>query len=78
MCIRDSFLDLLEARFKEVMGPIASFLMEEMIAELGEKREAFPAEKAAALVERMSAQITDEEQRVEFQQSALKVLREYS
>ena len=76
--LNSNFLDLLEARFKEVMGPIASFLMEEMIAELGEKREAFPAEKAAALVERMSAQITDEEQRVEFQQSALKVLREYS
>jgi len=75
--LNSNFLDVLEAKFKEVMGPIASFLMEEIILELGEKKEAFPAEKAATLVERMSAQIINEEQRVEFQQMALKVLREY-
>ena len=59
-----------------LMGPMAVFVLQEQIAALGESREAFPQDKARQLVERLAAEIENEDQRARFQQVALEALKE--
>jgi DNA-binding MarR family transcriptional regulator len=69
------FFSKLNDEFVEIMGPLGPTIIDETIAALGETRESFPREKVAALVERMSADISAEPKRVQFQQIMLDVLK---
>jgi hypothetical protein len=73
--VDDSFFDQLTDLFTEVMGPIGPVIIEDEIRMLGEDRAAFPQDKAAELVERISMEISDSEKRAQFQKQMVSVLR---
>ncbi len=73
--INGSFFRRLDSAFTELMGPLGPVIIDDEIAALGETRESFPPEKAAKLVERVSAEIEGEDKRARFQQIMLDVLR---
>jgi len=72
--INGDFFGRLNGEFVEVMGPLGPVIVDDEIAALGETRESFPRDKVAALVERVSAEISDEEKRVRFQRIMLDML----
>jgi hypothetical protein len=69
-------LKKVDEELAKALGPIASVIVDEQIAEMGEQRDAFPRNKAAELVEAVSSEIADEGKRVRFQRSMLDVLRD--
>lgn len=73
--INGGFFGRLNGEFTGVMGPLGPLIIDEEIEALGETRESFPREKVAALVERVSAEIDDEQKRLRFQQIMLEMLK---
>jgi hypothetical protein len=73
--INGGFFGRLNGEFTEVMGPMGPLIIDEEIEALGETQESFPREKVAALVERVSAEIDDEQKRLRFQQIMLEMLK---
>lgn len=63
------FFDALARELARVMGPAASFFIEDELSELKETREAFPKARAAELIERLSLAIRDETKRAKFVQT---------
>ncbi|MDZ7844440.1 MAG: DUF4388 domain-containing protein [Anaerolineales bacterium] len=70
----ESFFERLQSEFTEIMGPLAPVIIEDEISMLGETRKNFPRRKAAELVERISLEIQNEEQRTRFQGTMLNEL----
>jgi hypothetical protein len=73
--IDSGFFDRLNEEFIEVIGPMGPVIVDEKIATLSETRESFPRNKVADLVEQVSTEIEDEQQRMNFQQIMLDLLR---
>ncbi|MCJ7716487.1 MAG: DUF4388 domain-containing protein [Anaerolineales bacterium] len=73
--VDETFFDQLTAIYTEVMGPIGPIIIEDEIKLLGEDRNAFPQDKAAELVERMSLEISDSSKRAQFQKQMVAVIR---
>ena len=69
------FLDFLEQRLTQIIGPVASVVLDEEIRAMGEERKQFPLDKASLLVDKISHDIDDDGQRLEFQKNALAALR---
>jgi predicted regulator of Ras-like GTPase activity (Roadblock/LC7/MglB family) len=74
--VNGTFFSQVERELTRLIGPIATFVLEEQVAALGHTREAFPRDKAQQLVERLAAEIEDEDKRPRFQQAALEGLGE--
>lgn len=72
--INGTFFVEVEREMTRLMGPMAAFVLEEQIAAMGERREAFPQDKARQLVGRLAAEIEDENKRTGFQRAVLDVL----
>jgi hypothetical protein len=70
------FFKKVDGELAKALGPIASVIVDDQIAEMGEQRDAFPQNKAAELVEAVSSEIADEGKRIRFQRSMLEVLRD--
>ena len=60
------FFEVLARELARVMGPAASFFIEDEVSELNETRDAFPTARAAELIERLSLAIRDETKRAKF------------
>ncbi len=73
--VDDVFFDQLTSIFTEVIGPIGPVIIDDEIRLLGEDRAAFPQNKAAELVERISLEIADGAKRAQFQKQMVAVLR---
>ncbi|MCJ7733638.1 MAG: DUF4388 domain-containing protein [Anaerolineales bacterium] len=73
--VEESFFVQLTVNFTEVMGPIGPVIIEDEIRLLGEDRQAFPQNKAAELVERVSLEISDSARRAQFQKQMVAVIR---
>jgi hypothetical protein len=73
--VDEEFFDQLMVIFTEVIGPIGPIIVEDEIKFLGEDRAAFPQDKAAELVERVSLEISDSAKRTQFQKQMVAVLR---
>jgi len=73
--VDDLFFDQLNSIFTEVMGPIGPVIIDDEIRLLREDRAAFPQDKAAELVERISLEISDGAKRTQFQKQMVAVLR---
>jgi uncharacterized protein DUF4388 len=73
--INGAFFSKLKDQFVDIMGPLGPTIIDEAVEGLGETRESFPRDKAAALVERLSAEIRAEDNRAQFQRSMLELLR---
>lgn len=73
--IDNEFFDRLNDEFIEVIGPMGPVIIDEKVAALNETRESFPRNKVADLVEQVSTEIEDADQRMRFQQIMLDLLR---
>ena len=73
--VDDDFFEKLTSMFTEVMGPIGPVIIDDEIKLLGENKNAFPREKAAELVERVSLEINDAAKRAQFQKEMVLLLR---
>jgi len=71
----DEFFDRLKEEFTEIIGPLAPVIIEDEISMLGETQKSFPRKKAAELVERISLEIVDDQDRAQFQSTMLEVLK---
>ncbi len=68
------FINLSDA-FIDVMGPMGPVIIDDEIRMLGEDRTAFPQDKAAELVERVSLEISDNAKRAQFQKQMVAFLK---
>ena len=73
--VDEAFFENLSAIYTEIMGPIGPIIIEDEIKLLGEERNAFPQEKTAELVERISLEIVDNKKRADFQKRMVSHLR---
>ncbi len=70
-----SFFDKVQVELTQIMGPIAPVVIEDHVAEMDERISAFPRDRAAELIERISTEVSDETKRVDFQRSMLEILK---
>jgi len=70
-----AFFDGLTKELARMMGPLASIIVEDEIAAMGESRDTFPRDKLADLVERVSEAIKDNTKRIHFQRLMLEAIR---
>ena len=73
--VDENFFDKLTDIFTEAMGPIGPIIIDDEVRLLGEDKNAFPQDKAAELVERVSLEISDGAKRAHFQKQMVSVLR---
>ena len=64
--VKENFFPSLEHELKKVMGPVASFIIEDKLAEFGERKDSFPQDSAALFVELLS-----EENRQQFEEKRI-------
>ena len=70
------FFDFLTGQLSLAIGPIAEFLIEDEIRELGDDSTRIPLRRAAELVNLLARQIPREEKKVGFQQAMVKQIKE--
>lgn len=69
------FFRVLGTAAAAALGPMAQVIIDEEVAALGSGRETFPLDRVSLLIERVGAEIYDDDQRVEFQQKMLALVR---
>jgi hypothetical protein len=69
------FLQRLESQLALFIGPIAPFVVEDVLAEMGKSREMLDRGDMPLLVERVSHMLEDSRERVQFQEHMLRELR---
>ncbi|MCI0513216.1 DUF4388 domain-containing protein [candidate division KSB1 bacterium] len=73
--INEAFFTKIETELTKAIGPMAAILIEEAIMDLGETRSAFPNEKIAVLVEKVSNEITDSDKMLQFSKTMIESLK---
>jgi hypothetical protein len=73
--VNGGFFARLDEEFVDMVGPLGPVIIDDEIATMGETRDYFPRDRAAELVERISADIEDEGRRARFQKTVLELLR---
>ena len=71
----DKFFDELEQVLVQYIGPVAPYIIEDVLTDLGEDKENFEHEKVPLLIETLSREITDDKKRVDFQKDMLERIR---
>ncbi len=64
--VNGNFFSIVEHELAKAMGPIASLLVNEKIAEMGESRDRFPESRLDSLVGALGEEISDEAARAQF------------
>lgn len=70
------FFDYLNTELSLAVGPIAGFLIEDAISDLGHRPSRFPTHRAAELVDLLGREIQREEKRVVFKQNMIVKIKE--
>ncbi len=73
--VEKKILETVEQKLTNIIGPMASIIIDEAVDELGVTLDAFPQNKIAAFIERISLDIKNEEQRLNFSQMMLDLLK---
>ena len=74
--LQEAFFSFLTAHLSKALGPIATFLVEDEIRELGDDPARVPVHRAAELVNMLARQIPRKEKRVAFQQAMAQKIKE--
>ncbi len=74
LTVDGAFFTQMEHELTRVMGPIAPLIIDDEVAALGADRDAFPRDRMAELVEKVSSEIADGGKRASFQQAMLKAI----
>jgi len=70
------FLNFLSTSMARMIGPIASILIDDAMADLGHERASFPIQRVAELIDVLSLEIQQKEKRLAFQESMMQMLEE--
>lgn len=73
-----AFFRELTSSAAQSLGPIASVVVDDGVEVLGTTRDTFPREKATQLVEFVASEISDDGQRVKFQQNMMTWIRQHA
>jgi hypothetical protein len=73
----EEFFQNLEIILVKIIGPVAVYIINDVLWELNETREKFVIEKIPSLTESISREILDETKRVQFQKDMLKLIKNY-
>ncbi len=74
--IREDFFKRLEEVLVKNIGPVASYIIDDVLSDLNTERNQVNQENAALLTEAISHQITDEDKRLKFQQDMLEYIKQ--
>ncbi|TEU17854.1 MAG: roadblock/LC7 domain-containing protein [Anaerolineales bacterium] len=74
LAVDGTFFAQMEHELTKILGPIATMIMDDEVAALGAAKDSFPRDRLAELVEKISAEIADEDKRASFQQTVLKAI----
>jgi len=72
--VRGDFFTVLDIEFKKVIGPVAPFIIDDKLVELGEDKASFPQERALPFMEALSEEILNPQKRSEFLKTTMKLL----
>jgi hypothetical protein len=70
------FLNFLSTSMARMVGPIASILIDDAMADLGHERASFPIQQVAELIDVLSLEIQQKEKRLAFQENMMQMLKE--
>jgi hypothetical protein len=73
--VSSAFFRKLEDALVKIIGPVANYLIDDVLWELSEDREKFVKEKVPMLIEAISQEINDEHKSVQFQQQMLNEIK---
>ncbi len=68
------FLQALNINLSKAIGPMADFLIEEIISELDVSTSGIPVHQAAEMITSLSHEIPDAEKRIEFKKAMMEIL----
>jgi predicted regulator of Ras-like GTPase activity (Roadblock/LC7/MglB family) len=74
LTVDETFFAQMEHELTKVMGPVATLIIDDEIAALGATKDSLPRDRVTELVEKISAEITDEGKRASFQQTMLEAM----
>ena len=74
LTVDGDFFAQMEHELTKVMGPVATLIIDDEVAALSAAKDAFPRDRLAELVEKVSSEITDEGKRANFQQTMLEAI----
>ncbi len=72
--VSKDFFQMAETEFKKIMGPVASFILDDHIVEFGETKDSFPQDQALPLVEALSEDIPNGGKKKEFKKAMIEFL----
>jgi len=70
------FFIRLESELTKIIGPVAPFVIDDVLWTLDEKKDEFKSTKVAGLIESLTEEIPDEQKKLIFQQNMLELLKE--
>ncbi|MFB3885821.1 MAG: DUF4388 domain-containing protein [Thermodesulfobacteriota bacterium] len=72
--LEKGFFQRVENELKKIIGPVAPFIIDDHLSEIGETRDSFPQDQALSLVEALSEDIPNEQKKKEFKRTVMEVL----
>ncbi|HOW55053.1 MAG TPA: DUF4388 domain-containing protein [Syntrophorhabdaceae bacterium] len=72
--VNGNFFPIIETELRKVMGPIASIIIDDKLADFGESRDAFPEDRLPPFVQSVGEEITDKTKRASFTRSMTEFL----
>jgi len=73
--VDEKFFQSLQNELIQLIGPVASIIIDDVVESYGEDRKNFPKDKLPALIESISNEIYDPAKQVNFQQTMLKQIK---
>lgn len=70
-----SFFKNMELMLLKIIGPVAPFVIDDVILETGDNKSKFPSEKAPELIELICDEIQDDQKKIQFQSEMLNILK---
>jgi hypothetical protein len=69
--VDNGFFQVIEGELKNIMGPVATFLIDDKLTEFGETKEAFPKDRVLSFVDMLSEEIPNEKKKKEFRKTMM-------
>jgi len=73
--IREDFFPVVENELRKIMGAVSPFVIDDKLAEFGEKKDSFPQDKLLPFIEALGEAIPHDEKRKEFKQTVTEFFR---
>ncbi|HHJ53172.1 MAG TPA: hypothetical protein ENJ89_08255 [Caldithrix abyssi] len=72
------FFDRLQTELTKIIGPVAPFVIDDVLWNMNCKKDAVPVDRLPELIETISEEIPDEKKKLTFQQQMLVIMEEYN